>query len=67
MMEPAKHRTCCDSAVNRVWKIRACWNTPVDALMRSVFIEVTHVLVHNATQLLLGENQDVVDIHGANY
>src|SRR3990172_7980024 len=38
-----------------------CRDTLVDALVRTVFIEVLHILVHDATQLLLTENEDVIE------
>jgi hypothetical protein len=36
--------------------------TLVDAMMRTIRIEILHVLVHEATQLLLTENEHAVEI-----
>jgi hypothetical protein len=48
MMEPAQHRARDDFALTHWRRCRRGWNTLVDALMWAVFIEVIHILLHDA-------------------
>jgi hypothetical protein len=49
MMKPTQHRTRYDFALNWLGCIRSGGDTQVDPLVRTVFIEIVDVLVHEAT------------------
>jgi len=49
MMKLVEYWTCDHFTLNWLWRIRPGGDTLVDPLVRTVFIELLHVLVHEAT------------------
>jgi hypothetical protein len=62
MMQPAQDRSVDDFSEGHDVVVRGAHrNCLVDALMRSAFIEVVHVLSENAPQVSFTENQNVIE------
>ena len=42
-------------------RYRQCWNLLLDALMRSCLVEVRHIRIEDALELLLAKDQQVIE------